>query len=86
MAAAKIKNSDNIGENLYSWVFEVAVYESLIRFEIENGGSKMAAAEMKNRDNIGKNVFSGAFGVSDYESVIRFSKLKIADSIWRPPK
>ena len=32
MAAAEMKNRDIIGENLYSEVFGVADYESVVRF------------------------------------------------------
>ena len=32
MAAAEMKNRDNIGENVYSGIFGVANYVSVIRF------------------------------------------------------
>ena len=62
MAAAEMKNGDNIGENVYLGVLAVADYESVIRFSKYKIGFKMAAAEMKNRDNIGKNAYSEVFG------------------------
>ena len=74
-----MKNRDNIGKNLYLGVFEVADYESIIKFS----KFKMAATKMKNRDNISENVHSGVFGVADCESVIRLSKFEMADSRWR---
>ena len=43
MANAQMKNHNNVGENVYSEVFGVAPYESLIRFKIQNSGFKMAA-------------------------------------------
>ena len=52
-----MKNRDYIGENLYSGIFGVGVYKSLIRFKIQNGGFMMATAKMKNRDNYGENTY-----------------------------
>ena len=82
MAAAEMKNRDNIGENVYLGILAVADYESVIRFSKYKIGFKMAAAEMKN----GENVYLRVFEDADYESVIRFSKFEMADSRWRPPK
>ena len=72
MAAAEIKNRNNIHENIYSGVFGVADYGSLIRFKIQNGGFKMTVAKMKNRYNIRENIYSGVFGDADYWSRIKF--------------
>ena len=49
------------GENVYSVVFGVAVYQPLIRFKIQNGEFKMAATGIKNRDNIDENINLGGF-------------------------
>ena len=64
MATAEMKNRDNVGENVFSGIFGFAVYETVIIFEIQNGGFKMVAAEMKNRDNFGENMNFGGFRVS----------------------
>ena len=68
MVVAELKNCGSIDENVYSGVFGVADYESVIRFF----GFKMAASEIINRDNIGVNVYSDVFRVAYYESIIRF--------------
>ena len=61
MTAAKMKNYDNISENVYSGVFGVTVYKSLIRFKIQNRGFNIAAAKIKNSDTISENINLGGF-------------------------
>ena len=63
LLAAKVENRDNIGENIRG-VFGIAVYESLFRFDVQDGGFKMAAAKMKDRDNFGEILNFGGFRVS----------------------
>ena len=56
-----MKNYDNISENVYSGVFGVTVYKSLIRFKIQNRGFNIAAAKIKNSDTISENINLGGF-------------------------
>jgi len=64
-------------------VFEVADYESIIRFSKFKMANPIWRMKIHKVSKLDENRYIEVIGITDYESIIRFQKFKMADPIWR---
>jgi len=66
----------------YNRFFEVADYESIIRFQKFKMADPVWRTKIHKVSKLDKNWYIGVFEVTDYESIIRFLKFEDLDSVF----